>query len=232
MPKREVDKRKTTKALRKLRKVVERTSAEGAPQLTAWEQEFVSGVSQRLETYGSAFRDLSKGRAEEALSVRQSEVARVIERKSRPKLEKTGGDKTGGDKIGGDEVGGAAKDKTPAGRKEVRKDARKDGQPDKDQPGGLRRSTFRRKTPLGKGPRVRDINDDPVDAAPPTADPAAHIREPTEFSRATTARRPNPAANQLKSDHLEPPPGAPRQSSGAGSARPSLRLIKGGKSGD
>ena len=41
MPKREVDKRKTTKALRKLRRVAERAMEEGAPALTTWEKDFV-----------------------------------------------------------------------------------------------------------------------------------------------------------------------------------------------
>jgi hypothetical protein len=83
MAKREVDKRKTRKALRKLRRAAERAVDEGGPGLTAWEKDFVEGVSGRLEKYGSAFRDPGKGRLEEALSQRQAQVARVIDRKSR-----------------------------------------------------------------------------------------------------------------------------------------------------
>ena len=83
MPKREVDKRKTNKALRKLRRAAERASEEGGPGLTNWEKEFVEGVTTRLEKYGSAFRDPGKGRLEEALSQRQTQVTRVIEKKSR-----------------------------------------------------------------------------------------------------------------------------------------------------
>lgn len=83
MPKREVDKRKTNKALRKLRRAAARASEEGGPGLTSWEKDFVEGVTGRLEKYGSAFRDPGKGRLEEALSQRQSQVARVIEKKSR-----------------------------------------------------------------------------------------------------------------------------------------------------
>lgn len=85
MAKREVDKRKTRKALRKLRRAAERASEGGGPGLTDWEKDFVQGVSGRLETYGSAFRDPGKGRLDEALSQRQAEVARVIDRKSRRK---------------------------------------------------------------------------------------------------------------------------------------------------
>lgn len=83
MPKREVDKRKTNKALRKLRRAADRATEEGGPGLTTWEKDFVEGVTERLETYGSAFRDPSKGRLEEALSARQAQVARVIDKKTR-----------------------------------------------------------------------------------------------------------------------------------------------------
>jgi len=83
MPKREVDQRKTRKALRKLRRAAERAEGEGGPGLTDWEKEFVEGVTGRLEKYGSAFRDPGKGRLEEALSARQAQVTRVIDKKSR-----------------------------------------------------------------------------------------------------------------------------------------------------
>lgn len=83
MPRREVDKRKTSKALRKLRRVADRVAEEGGPGLTSWEKDFVEGVSDRLEKYGSAFRDPAKGRLEEALSSRQTHIVRVIDKKSR-----------------------------------------------------------------------------------------------------------------------------------------------------
>ena len=80
--KREVDKRKTQKALRKLRRAAEAATAEDGPGLTTWEKDFVEGVTTRLETYGSAFRDPGKGRLEEALSARRGSAvgqsARVI----------------------------------------------------------------------------------------------------------------------------------------------------------
>jgi hypothetical protein len=146
MPKREVDKRKTARALRKLRRTAERASGEGAPELTTWEKEFVDGVTGRLEKYGSAFRDPGKGRLEEALSQRQAHVARVIDKKSRGK------------------AAGKASGKTP-GKAPGRAD-----DTSKPKQGGLRRSEFKRKTPMGQrtGPRVRDINED----LPLTPDPA------------------------------------------------------------
>ncbi len=139
MPKREVDKRKTAKALRKLRRAAERASEEGAAGLTTWEKDFVDGVTGRLEKYGSAFRDPGKGRLEEALSQRQAHVARVIDKKSRGK----------------------------AAAKEA--DAKGAAAKERPKQGGLRRSEFRRKTPMGQrsGPRVRDVNED----LPPSPEP-------------------------------------------------------------
>jgi hypothetical protein len=79
---RELDEKKTRKAKRILRRVAER--AEVAPKpLTDWEKAFVQGVSERLETYGSAFRDPTKGRLEDALSVRQAHVVRQLDKKTR-----------------------------------------------------------------------------------------------------------------------------------------------------
>ncbi|MAK61293.1 MAG: hypothetical protein CMK09_09970 [Ponticaulis sp.] len=88
---RDVDKKKTRKALRKLRKAAERAEAEGV-ELTDWEQEFVEGVDERLTKFGSAFNDLSKGGAEEALSSAQTEILRQLDKKSRGKS--NGGFKT------------------------------------------------------------------------------------------------------------------------------------------
>jgi hypothetical protein len=81
---REVDKRKTAKALRRLKRAAERVE-QGEAKLSDWEKEFVSGVSERLTKYGSAFRDPGKGRLEEALSARQTQITRVIEKKIRPR---------------------------------------------------------------------------------------------------------------------------------------------------
>ena len=82
---REVDKSKTRKALRKLKRVAERASAPDAPELNPWERDFVDGVQKRLETFGSAFRDPAKGSLDEALSQRQTQVVRTLDKKTRPK---------------------------------------------------------------------------------------------------------------------------------------------------
>ena len=141
--KREVDKRKTAKALRKLRRAAEAATAEDGPGLTTWEKDFVEGVTTRLETYGSAFRDPGKGRLEEALSARQAQVTRVIEKKARKSK--------------------ADAKATPEGGT---KDAGKPATPERPR----RMSSFKSKAKPGWKPRGRDINDDseptPEAAAP------------------------------------------------------------------
>jgi len=80
---RDVDEKKTRKALRKLKRAAERATEAGGPGLTDWEKQFVEGVTTKLETYGSAFRDPQKGSLDEALSARQTHVVRAIDKKDR-----------------------------------------------------------------------------------------------------------------------------------------------------
>jgi hypothetical protein len=86
MPPRKVDARKTRKALKKLQRAVETAKEKGGDaKLSGWEEEFASSVEKKLTIYGSAFRDASKGRLEEALSVRQAQKLGEIARKARGK---------------------------------------------------------------------------------------------------------------------------------------------------
>lgn len=153
MPKREVDKRKTTKALRKLRRVAERATEDGGPGLTTWEKDFVEGVSERLEKYGSAFRDPGKGRLEEALSARQAQITRVIDKKSRK-----------------------SKTADPA-KPDDKKEARSNSTFKQRQP--MRAQSLKKQAKSGKAkttwtPRVRDINEDiEPDALPEQPPPPA-----------------------------------------------------------
>lgn len=156
--KREVDKRKTQKALRKLRRAAARATAEDGPGLTTWEKDFVEGVTTRLETYGSAFRDPGKGRLEEALSARQAQVTRVIEKKSRQsKADKAKADAAQAPGDGTSTAGANATFAKPAAREKPR-----------------RGSSFKPKPKPGWKPRGRDINDD-IDATP---DPAPTLKRP------------------------------------------------------
>jgi len=155
--KREVDQRKTRKALRKLRQAAESAEEEGAPGLTTWEKDFVEGVTTRLEKYGSAFRDPGKGRLEEALSNRQQQVTRVITAKTR-------------------KAKAAAKLPVSVTKEDAAKPAprstfqRKSALGAKPKSGGKLGTKSAAKS--GWKPRIRDINDDPERAAPP-ATPAS-----------------------------------------------------------
>lgn len=144
---RQVDKRKTRKALRRLKRVADRVESVDAPKLTDWEKEFVAGVSQRLETYGSAFRDPAKGALDEALSQRQTQIARVLERKSRPKLE--------GVKSGAEMAEAASKSPPKAHKSLQRKSPMRQGQ---GLGKGRQNRALQGKPPVN--PRIRDINDD------------------------------------------------------------------------
>jgi hypothetical protein len=99
--KREVDPRRTRKALRAVRRIAalnepdpETGEVKAAESFSAWENEFLGEVGQRLEQYGSAFHDLAKGRPEEALSTLQAGKLREIAAKARgPKRAKNGAEK-------------------------------------------------------------------------------------------------------------------------------------------
>jgi hypothetical protein len=88
---REVDERKTKRALSRLKRAREEAEARGET-LSGWETEFVESVETRLKTFGSAFRDPEKGDLSEPLSGRQRQKAREIERKARGKTKDKGKD--------------------------------------------------------------------------------------------------------------------------------------------
>lgn len=99
---REVDPKRTRKALRIIRKLAAKGAAgetvdpetgevkagDGSVDYSQWESEFLGEVGQRLEKYGSAFHDLSKGRKDEALSTLQTAKLREIAAKARGKPRK------------------------------------------------------------------------------------------------------------------------------------------------
>jgi hypothetical protein len=99
---RDVDPKRTRKALRIVRKLAAQGAAaeaidpdtgeirpgEGAVDYSAWENEFLSEVDKRLEQYGSAFHNLAKGRKDEALSTLQTVKLKEIAAKARGKKRK------------------------------------------------------------------------------------------------------------------------------------------------
>ncbi|MEM9376771.1 MAG: hypothetical protein AAGA72_11170 [Pseudomonadota bacterium] len=82
---RDVDDRKKRKALRKIRKAALLAEQGLGPPLSDWEKQFLEEVEARIETYGSAFRDLDKGASDEALSALQQVKLREIDKKARGK---------------------------------------------------------------------------------------------------------------------------------------------------
>lgn len=99
---RDVDPKQTRKALRIVRKLAAKGASpetidpetgevkpgDGAVDYSQWENEFLTEVDQRLEKYGSAFADLSKGRKDEALSTLQTVKLKEIAAKARGKKRK------------------------------------------------------------------------------------------------------------------------------------------------
>ena len=99
---REIDRKQTRKAQRIIRKLAAKGGApetidpetgevkpgEGAVDYSPWETEFLTEVDQRLEKFGSAFADLSKGRKDDALSTLQTVKLKEIAAKARGKKRK------------------------------------------------------------------------------------------------------------------------------------------------
>lgn len=97
---REVDPKRTRKALRAIAKLREMAAKEDVDPETGevkprdgadysqWEEEFLGEVGQRLEKYGSAFHDLSKGGRDEALSRLQEIKLKEIAAKAKGKPRK------------------------------------------------------------------------------------------------------------------------------------------------
>jgi DNA replication initiation complex subunit (GINS family) len=102
--------------------------------LTEWESEFLGSLKQRLQTFGSAFKDPNLGAEEEALSIMQNaklyEVSRSVRRKVRNA------------KSAASTEGGEEPDRPD--RKEARPIKRK---------GLARGKGLQRKTPLNRGGR-------------------------------------------------------------------------------
>jgi len=99
---RDVDPKRTRKALRIVRKLAAKAAApetidpetgeikpgSGEVDYSQWENEFLTEVDKRLEKYGSAFHNLSKGRREDPLSILQTVKLKEIAAKARGKKRK------------------------------------------------------------------------------------------------------------------------------------------------
>jgi hypothetical protein len=99
---RKVDPKRTRKALKIVRKLAAKAAASetidpetgeirpgaGEVDYSHWENAFLSEVDQRLQKYGSAFHNLSKGGSEEALSMLQTQKLKEIAAKASGKKRK------------------------------------------------------------------------------------------------------------------------------------------------
>lgn len=75
--------RKARAAQRKLKKA--KLELEKLGEITDWEEEFVDSVDERIDKFGSAFKDREKGGMSEALSNKQKQVLAQMRRKIRDK---------------------------------------------------------------------------------------------------------------------------------------------------
>ena len=77
--------RAKARAARNAKRKIERLrlKLEASGDLTDWENEFSESVSERLETFGSAFQDPQKGRPADALSFAQKRVVSALSKKAR-----------------------------------------------------------------------------------------------------------------------------------------------------
>ena len=82
---RPIDDRKKRKALRKLRQAKDLAEQGLGPPLSDWEETFLSELEERIETFGSAFADPTKGDLDEPLSALQTMKLKEIDKKARGK---------------------------------------------------------------------------------------------------------------------------------------------------
>jgi len=87
---REKDRKSRARAARKAKRKLDRlkSTLQESDDLSDWEDAFTTSVTARLETYGSAFHDLEKGRSGEALSFAQKKIVSSLNRKAKD-LKKT-----------------------------------------------------------------------------------------------------------------------------------------------
>jgi len=126
---RDIDDRKKRRALRKLRRAAELADQGLGPPLSDWEQTFLEELEERIETYGSAFADPTKGDLSEPLSALQQRKLKEIDRKARGKEKPKGRSRSGLGGRGGRtpdpvEDGEAQEGSGPAGEADARPDRR------------------------------------------------------------------------------------------------------------
>ncbi len=135
---REKDRKSRERSARKAQRKLERlkTQLDACDDLSDWEKTFSESVSERLDKYGSAFNDLTKGRAGEALSFSQKRVMSDMRKKLKAQK-----------RDAAEALSGSG------GFKETKSS-------------GFKKKGFRRKNQPGYKTRIRHIEDDMVPPTP------------------------------------------------------------------
>ncbi len=134
--------RQALKRVRRLKKASSASDDSAQAKLSEWEDEFLDGLEERLNTYGSAFADPNLGDEEEALSIRQAGKLREVGRKVRRQKKRAKADDTA--KTDGDRLRSDGKKHGKTGKSGNRAMKKSD----------LKRTPLKRKTPLRRGPKT------------------------------------------------------------------------------
>ena len=177
--------------------------------ITDFENEFGQSVLQRLDKFGSAFNDLEKGRPGDALSFAQKSVVAAMNKKVKALKKKATPDNEADFDDGYERTADRWKNQNIADKKS----------------GKDKRSSFGSKKSPKFTPRVRHIEDDFVEEAPPkTLTPKISTSKISTYdSLPPDLKNKVPYLPQYKSD-AKTPNESPNESSGA--KKPFLRLVK------
>lgn len=85
--------RKARNAKRKIERLKQKLAESG--DLTEWEEEFSTGVTERLTKFDSAFVDREKGRSDDALSYAQKRIVSQLSKKAKGEKDEKSGFKRG-----------------------------------------------------------------------------------------------------------------------------------------
>ena len=173
--------------------------------ISDFEDEFGESVLERLDKFGSAFHDLEKGRAGDALSIAQKQVVARMNRKVKElKAKQKAGDTN--------EIDPDADYTRTADRWKT----------DSQEKGGKKKGGFKSKRKARFSPRVRNIEDELIDVAP---DRPQINSSPPRLVRVNSD--PIPQAPTRKP--IEPfiPEYVPPPQKSTSAKRPFLRLVEG-----
>ncbi len=164
--------------------------------ISDFEDEFGESVLERLEKFGSAFHDLEKGRAGDALSIAQRQVVARMNKKVKD-----------------------LKAKQKAGHsEEVDPDADYVRTADRWKSDGRKKSRFKSKRKSGFTPRIRNIEDEMLDDEPPLPITSAPPKLSVVADDNPQSDKPEPYIPTYTPPQSTPPTGSKAK-------RPFLRIV-------